>query len=305
MFDQLRGMAIYATVADAGSFSGAAQRMGMSASVVSYHVTALERFVDTPLIYRTTRKLSFTAAGERLAAAARAMVQAAEAGIGDIGQQSANPTGRLNIIAPAILQYSRFVTRTATFIRHHTKVEIAMSFDDTPRDLVGDGFDLGFRLGPLPDSALIARKLVDGRMKLCVAPQYLRAHPDPQGPGDLEAMELIGMVDASARISLKNSAMQGASADLHPRHRISVNSGFAARRIAEEGGGLVLLPDFFVHEALLANHLVEVLPQWDAADYSIYALWPPNVGTNHLRAAYLDFVAAIATTGPESDRVMT
>ncbi len=304
MISQLRPLAIFAHVADAGSFQAAAIRLGMSASVVSYHVTSLEKYLDTPLIYRTTRRLSLTDAGQKLAISARAMLREAEGGFGQLGQQSTNPTGSLRIIAPAILQYSRFVTRASTYIKHHPNVDISMSFTDLDNELVADGFDLGFRLGPLADSSLISRKLVDGQMTLCAAQSYLNQAGEILSPADLSGLELLGTTVAADPIALQSAAAGHPIATVKMTRRIRVDSGFAARRMAEEGAGVVLLPDFSVRESMKAGHLVEILPDWQAPAYGIHALWPPNIGTNHLRDTFLKFIAQIAKAGPERDRFM-
>ncbi len=299
--DHLRALAVFAGVADAGSFAAAAKRLGISASVVSYHVTALERHLDTPLIYRTTRKLSLTAAGNKLAASARAMLREAEEGFGEIGFESASPTGSLKITAPAILQYSRFITRFSTFIEHHGKIEISMSFTDNRTDIVEDGYDLGFRLGQLEDSSLMSRKLADGRLLLCASPNYLAAKQKMAGPADLDRLEMIRIAGLPARVTLKAMGRNQKEHEVKLAHRISVDSGFAARRMAEEGCGVVLLPDFFVREAMEKGELVEVLPRWQAPLYGIYAIWPPNTGTNYLRTSFLNFIAEIAKTEPAAD----
>jgi len=302
MFDHLRALAVFANVAEAGSFRAAAKQLGITASVVSHHVTALERHLDTPLIYRTTRKLSLTAEGRDLARSARAMLDAAEEGVGRIGHQGPNPVGSLKITAPAILQHARFVTRVSTFAKHYSKVDVSLTFTDRRLNMVEEGFDLALRVGWLDDSSLMARKLADGHLVLCAAPDYLTANPGIEIPDDLGRLEMINLVGTTTTIELVPMS-GGAGRSIPMRHRIRVDSGFTARRMAEEGCGLVVLPDFFVHAALADGRLVEILPGWRAPDYAIYAVWPPNRGTHLLRTQFVDFVAGIARTGPEADRV--
>ncbi len=304
MLDHLRGLAVFATVADAGSFRAAAKRLGLSASVISHHVTGLERHLDTPLIYRTTRKLSLTDAGQQLAISANAMLKAADEGFSEIGHQSANPTGTLKITAPAILQYARFVTRVSTFIKHHPKVDISLTFTDRRINIVEEGMDLSFRVGKLEDSSMIARKLADGRLHVCASPSYLMERPELKTPDDLPTLELIDLVGVHPTVELTSRNKQQDVRTVQIPHRISVDSGFAARRMAEEGCGVIVMPDFFVRDALNAGRLVELLPEWQAPTYGIYALWPPNSGTNHLRTSFLDFVAAIAKTEADTDHTM-
>jgi len=305
MLNHLRALAVFSKVAELGSFRAASKQLGISASVVSHHVTVLEAHLDTPLIYRTTRKLSLTAAGEQLAGSARKMLMAAEEGFGAIYRQSPELKGSLKITAPAILQYARFVTRIATILKQHPKVEISISFSDKRSNLVEEGYDLGFRVGLLEDSSMIARKLADGRLMLCASADYLAAHDIVKRPKDLEKMQLIDLAGVRTEIVLTPKADNPVT-NRHGQlvrvpHRISLDSGFAVRRMAEEGLGVMMLPDFFVHEAIDAGRLVEVLPDWQAPSIGIYAIWPPNAGRNHVRNALLKYVAAIANTEPEMD----
>jgi len=301
MHNQLRALAVFARVAEAGSFRAASKRLGLSASVVSHHVTSLERYLDTPLIYRSTRRLSLTDAGKRLAASAHAMVKAAEEGFDDIGFQSPNPRGSLKITVPAILQYARFVTRISTFIKSNAKVEISINFSDRRSNIVEDGFDLGIRVGRLEDSSLISRKLADGFLCVCASPDYLAARQKIQNPEDMADLELIDVIGVTKHITLTSTNPESRPFIARLPHRISVDSGFAARRMAMEGCGVVMLPDFFVRQALEDGQLVEVLPRWRAPSFGIFAVWPANSGTNHIRANFLNYIAAIAKSEPEAD----
>lgn len=301
MLDHLRAMAVFATVAETGSFSGAARKLGLSASVVSHHVTVLERHLDTPLLYRTTRRLSLTDAGRKLAGSANDMLAAAEQGFGLIGQQSDSPTGSLKITAPAVLQYARFITRLSTFAKHFPRVEISISFSDRRLNLVAEGYDLAFRIGELEDSTLIARKLVDGQQVLCASPGYLKAAGAPTQPADLTRLEMIA--GPSPRLELQSREGR-AKRTVRIPHRLSVDSGFAAMRMAEEGCGVAMLPDFLARKSIDSGTLVEVLPEWRLPSFGIHAVWPDNPGTHALRTRLVDFVALIARTDGTTDREM-
>lgn len=293
MLDHLRALAVFATVAEAGSFRGAARQLGISASVVSHHVTALERHLDTPLIYRSTRKLSLTDAGKRLAVSAGAMLEAAREGYQAIGQATDSPAGSLRITAPAAFQYALFVKRVAEFMKQHPRVEITINFSDRWLNLVEEGFDLAFRIGPLKDSSLKARKLVDGRQYLCASPDYLKATGTPRTPADLDALEMIGFAGRSYTLSLSGSKTTARRLNLRMPSRLTVDSGFAAMRLAEEGCGITVLPDFLARAPLEEGRLVEVLPDWHVPSFGIYAVWPDNPGTNALRTRFIDFIAEI------------
>ena len=115
MLDQLRQIAIFAKTVDHGSFRGAARSLRLSPSVVSHHVTQLEKRLGTPLLYRSTRKLSVTPDGERLLSAAQDMIEAAETGLQDVSNQSHQPSGVLRVTVPAVLTQSRLTNQMAAF----------------------------------------------------------------------------------------------------------------------------------------------------------------------------------------------
>lgn len=304
MLDHLRALAVFSKVAEAGSFRAAARQLGISASVVSHHVTSLERFLDTPLIYRSTRKLSLTAAGQQLSHSAASMLDAAQEGFGRISRHSASPTGSLRITAPAILQYARFVTRVSTFMKHYPKVEMSINFSDRQHNIVEEGLDLALRIGWLQDSSLKSRKLADGGLMMCASPDYLQGKPLPCGPEDLGQLDIVNLVGTPTTLRLQPRGANTGEKTVRMSHRITVDSGFAAKRMAVEGCGLVMLPDFFLRDSVADGSLVEVLPEWRAPTFGIYAVWPDNPGTNALRTLFVDYIALIAKTGEETDRRM-
>ncbi|MEX3008018.1 LysR family transcriptional regulator [Hoeflea sp. TYP-13] len=293
MLDHLRAMAVFSKVAEAGSFRAAAKQLGISASVVSHHITALERHLDTPLIYRSTRKLSLTADGRQLAVSAQAMLRAAEEGYEAIGHKAASPVGSLTVTAPAVFQYAQFVKRVAEFMKRYPTVEVSINFSDRWRNLVEEGFDLAFRIGPLRDSSLKARKLVDGRQFLCASPVYLKDKGEIRKPSDLESLEAISLAGRPTAIRLTGKERGAQRQQVRVPHRLTVDSGFAARRLAEEGCGVTILPDFLARQPIAAGALVEVLPDWSVPTFGIYAVWPDNPGTNTLRTLFVDFISEI------------
>lgn len=304
MLDHLRALAVFAKVAEAGSFRAAAKQLGISASVASHHVTSLERYLDTPLIYRSTRKLSLTTAGRQLAGSAHAMLSAAEEGFGQIGLKGASPRGRLVVTAPAVFQYARFVTRVSTFMKHHPKVEIAITFTDRLINIVEEGIDLAFRIGSLKDSSLLSRKLADGKSVLCAAPDYLSGKQPVETPAGLEDLEQIRIQGFPAGIELSSRFGKPAKVTVRMPHRVTVDTGFAAKRMAEEGCGVAMLPDFLVRADIAEGRLVDVLADWSPPPFGIYAVWPDNPATNALRTLFVNYVGLIAKTEADTDRVM-
>lgn len=301
MIDQLRAMAVFAKVAEAGSFRGAADLLGLSPSVISHHVSALEKSLGVALVYRTTRKLSLTDEGERLARHAQAMLSAASEGLDGASQETPEVRGRLRITAPAVFQCGPFISMAHRFMQLHPNLELEIDFSDAPRDLVASGFDLALRIGWLPDSSLKARKFHTGTQLLCASPAYLETKPAVRTPDDLAALDLISVSSLVEDMQLTERA-SGRTTTVRAPHRLSVNSGYAALRFAEEGAGLARIPLFLALDALNAGRLREVLPGWSLPDPSFYAVWPANAGSRSLTRFFVDFLASEIKANPPARR---
>ena len=190
MLDQLRQIAIFAKTVDHGSFRAAARSLRLSPSVLSHHVTQLEQSLGTALIYRSTRKLSLTPDGERLLTAARAMLDAAEAGLQEVSNQRQQPSGMLRVTVPAVLAQSELVDRMANFATGYPNVRLSLDFSDVRRELIGDGFDVAIRMGWLEDSSLKARKLFDVDRRLVAAMCYLETRAGSSHAGGTHRLGL-------------------------------------------------------------------------------------------------------------------
>jgi DNA-binding transcriptional LysR family regulator len=183
VLDQLRSLAVFAKVAELGSFRAAARALALSPSVVSHHVGELERRLALPLLYRSTRSIALTPDGEQLVAAAREMVDAAARGLDAVSGRSAAPSGALRLTAPAFLAGTGLSRHLAAFSSKHPNVRLTVSFTDAPRDLLRDGLDLALRIGKLADSTHRTRKLAEMRRVLVASPRYAAARRPPASLG--------------------------------------------------------------------------------------------------------------------------
>ncbi len=290
MLDQLRQIAIFAKTIDHGSFRAAARALHLSPSVVSHHVSQLERQLGTALIYRSTRKLSLTPDGECLLAAARAMIEAAESGLQAVSNQTQQPSGVLRVTAPAVLAQSKLVDQLAAFAIAHPYVRLSLDFSDVRRELIGDGFDVAIRMGWLKDSSLVARKLFDVRRRLVAAQTYFESRPDPVSPGDLSDWDWLEL----APVWLKKPEFRKAAQRVvvsRPTPRISVNDAHALYGLTRSGAGLAIIPEFLVEADVTAGTLRYVLPDWSVSPVGVFAVWPPNAPRDGLVKHFVEFLA--------------
>lgn len=291
MLDQFRQIAFFATTVDHGSFRAAARALRLSPSVVSHHVTQLEQTLGTALIYRTTRKLSLTPDGERLLAAARTMMAAAEAGLQDVSHQPQQLSGKLRVTLPAVLAQSELVDRISEFAIAFANARLSLDFSDVRRELIGDGFDVAIRMGWLEDSSLMARKLFDVERRLVAATHYLDSRPEPASPedlGDWDWLELAPVWHKKPEFSNGSKRV----AIMRPESRISVNDAQALHRLTCQGAGLAIIPDFLTEEAISSGRLQVVLPEWTVAAVGVFAVWPSNAPRDGLVKRFVEFLAS-------------
>jgi DNA-binding transcriptional LysR family regulator len=289
--DKLTGMAVFARVVEAQSFTAAATQLGMSKSAVSKALSGLEDRLGARLLNRTTRRLSLTEVGRAYyERSARILAEAEEAELAVTRLQAA-PRGTLRINAPVSFGILHLGPALAEFMARYPELKVEIEFTDRFVDLIEEGFDLAVRIASLPDSSLIARKLADNQMAVCAAPSYWERRGRPATPHDLGHHDCITyayhanpnewpFVDASGR---RIGVRVGGS--------LRTNNGDVSLRAALAGLGVVLLPRFICGPHLGAGRLEPVLESWMPPPSGIFALYPHN---RHLSAkvrAFVDFLA--------------
>ncbi len=288
MIDDLRALAIFAKVVEAGSFRSAANELKLSPSVVSHHVAQLEERLGVALLYRSTRQLSLTFEGKILFASAKSMLLAAESGLNSIAHQTSEPSGKLTLTVPALLTRSSLVKDIATFVKTFPKIALSISFSDIQQDVIREGIDLAIRIGDLKDSALKSKRLFDLKRKLVVSPDFMINHETPHSPKDLIQWDWIGLKMRANTKTLINQSGKTFSIDFEPR--IIADSVDAVCQLAIAGLGLATPPSFLVAEDISQGRLVEPLPDWHAEPLPVYAVWPPNVTKESLTFKLIAFL---------------
>ena len=284
-----------------GSFTAAAQRLGVSKAAMSQRIADLERAAGVPLVLRTTRSVRLTEAGQQLADAtgsAFAQISTAFAGIKDL---AAMPRGRLRVTAPVALARQQIVPRLPAFLRAHPEVRIELDLSDRLVPLAQEGYDLAIRHSPAPPDTHVAWTLCATRSLLVASRAYLRRRGTPAEPADLAQHDCLHYLRpgeppawqlapvAAASASASSSASAAAAAEMAvtvavaQKITVPVSGCFAAnnsealREAALAGLGIALLPDFSAQAALRAGKLVAVLPAWQPVGSfgeQLYAIRP-------------------------------
>jgi DNA-binding transcriptional LysR family regulator len=263
---------VFSHVVEHGSFTAAAQQLGLPKSSVSRSVTALERALGVRLLQRTTRALSLTDAGRTYYQQVRPALASLSDSAAAVRDRGSEPTGRVRVSVPSDSQeiISRYVAR---FKKEHPRVQVDVSFSSRHVDLVAEGFDLALRAGALKDSSLVARKVMDGDLALYAAPSYLRRHKAPATPRDLEAHECIGMHSPTGRGTWTLTGPGGLETPVEVVFGVSCDHLQFAVRCAINGLGIVLAPEVIAGGFAKAE-LVRVLPQWRRVGVSVNIVSP-------------------------------
>lgn len=271
--DDLKRMAVFASVVQHGSMSGAARALGMSPSAVSQQVRLLEREGGVTLLHRSTRQLALTEAGQRVHAQCAAMCAAADQARAELAASREAPSGELRL--SATVGFARHVAPAlGPLLAAHPSLHLRLLVDDAPIDLINARIDLAVRFGRLADSTWAARRLGTLEWWLCASPEWLVQHGQPESPDALLAHTWLGFAREGNGLMLDLQGPDGATRSLRVEPRIVSNNQLSIQQMCEAGLGLALLGSLDVQDALQAGRLVRLLPQWGLGTLGIWAVTP-------------------------------
>ncbi|OQS09579.1 LysR family transcriptional regulator [Chromobacterium violaceum] len=273
----LEAWAIFAKVAECGSFARAADELALSQATVSKAVTRLEARMKTTLLHRTSRRLALTAAGDAALERAARILAEGEAVEADVAEQSGSLRGRVRVAAPMSFGISHLAPLLPEFMAHHPEVELDFHFSDEQVDLVAQRMDLALRIASPADSSLLARRLCAVRILLVGAPGYFERHGRPEHPSELARHRALQYSNAPGRHWRFRHAEEGEFA-LEAPSPLRVNNAEALTPALRAGLGLALQPEFLVWEDLRAGRLETAMAGWEVDPIALYILTPPGRG---------------------------
>jgi DNA-binding transcriptional LysR family regulator len=263
------GLDEFVAVAETGQFTAAAERLGVSSSHVSRQVARLEERLQTRLLYRNTRKVTLSEAGQTFLQHCRRLQDAREEALRAVSDLSAEPKGLLRMTC-AVAYGERFVVPLVNeFMAQFAQLRVEVELSNRQLDLFHEGFDLAIRLGRLSDSRLVATRLAPRVMYLCATPDYLARHGTPQNVAELAQHNCL--VGSSDQWSFLEDGRE-------TQHRVQgnwrCNSGQAVLDAALRGFGLCQLPDYYVLEHLRSGRLISLLEVHQPPNTGVWALYP-------------------------------
>jgi DNA-binding transcriptional LysR family regulator len=266
--DRWAGLDAFMAVAELGSFTAGAGRLGQSISHISREVGRLEARVGKRLFTRTTRRVTLTADGLLLQARGRQLIDAREDAYDAVAGSTEALEGNIRLTCPVAYGETEVVPAVNEFLVLHPKVTIEIELTNAIVDLIGQGFDVAIRVGNVNDARLRSERLGSRGLHLCASPDYWAQAGVPGTIADLRRHRcLIGSAERW------HFAVNGRDVQMKPRASYRCNSGFAVVDAALKGVGICQLPDFYVAEHLASGALVEVLSAERIRDQGIWALY--------------------------------
>lgn len=289
--DRLAVLQTYVAVAETGSFTTAAERLGLSRAMASRHVQTLEDRLGVRLLQRTTRRVNTTQAGTLYLDRARRLLADFDEAETEVRGERASPRGTLRVNAPVSFGRTHLAATLPPFLARHPGLTVELTVNDRVVDLIEEGYDVAVRIGRLADSTLVARRLATIAVRLAASPGYLATRGTPAEPADLERHAWLGYTYSSGHATPRLVHGDGREAALRATGPLLANNGDILAEIAAGGAGIALQPDFILGPYLADGRLVPVLPDWRAPDLGIYAV---HHQSRHVAAKVRSFVEHLA-----------
>ena len=283
-------------LAQQGSYTAAAQRLGVSKAAMSQRISELERAAGVPLVQRTTRSVRLTEAGERLVQGLREPFERIAQSFASVRDLAALPAGLVRVTAPVAFARQQLVPRVPDFLREHPGVRLELELSDRLSALATEGFDLAIRHTAAPPDTHVAWTLCRTRSVLVASRAYLRRRGTPATPAELAQHDCLHYPRAQETPAwhfepLKARASNASRLTVPVSGCFGANNSEALRDAAIAGLGIALLPDFSAQAALRAGKLVEVLPDWTPVGSFSDRLYAIRPYASHVPRAVSLFVA--------------
>lgn len=288
-------------LAQQGSFTAAAARLGVSKAAMSQRIAELERAARVPLVQRTTRSVRLTEAGQRLVDETRASFDQIEHSFAQVRDLAGVPSGLLRVTAPVAFARQQLAPRLADFLREYPDVRLELDMSDRLSTLATEGYDLAIRHTARPPDTHVAWTLCSTHSVLVASKAYLRRAETPQTPADLQTHNCLHYLRAQdtptwtlQRVLPKaKEKADHESITVPVTGQLAANNSEALREAALTGLGIALLPDFSAQASLQQGKLVQVLPDWQpvsAFAEQLYAIRPYSPHVPRAVTAFVDYL---------------
>lgn len=280
------------------SFSAAARALELPKSSISRAVTRLEKELGARLFQRTTREVTLTDTGTALQERCIDILYRVGETLDYVGGLRATPRGRLNVTAGIGFGVNVLSELLPRFIERYPEVNVCVDLTSQAVDLVAEGVDLAIRMGPMPPSQAVAKRLGSIRRYLCAAPSYLGKHGSPRSVADLGKHDAIEMpaINGRPRIwTFSNSKHR--TAKIEPRPRIIVNDPLTIHRLVANGAGIGCVSGYLCTPDFKTGRLIHLLSEWTLPSVKVSVVFPSHRELVPAVRAFVDFIKNASQPG--------
>ena len=302
--DRFEALDTFVRVVEAGSISGAADRMGVAKSAVSRRLADLEQHLGVQLLRRTTRRMDITTTGRSLyERAVRLLADLQETELA-VSTEHGALSGSLRVAAPLSFGLRHLSGAIEDFLRLHPDVQFDLDFNDRQVDILQESFDVAIRIAELDDSSLIARRIAPIHTTLIASPAYLERYGTPRTPAELERHHCLVYTNLPDPALWDYRDKNGEPGRVRVNAVLKANNGDFLRSMAAAGRGIAQQPTFICHEAIEQGELVPVLGDYRWRSVNAYAVYPQTRHLSQRVRAFVDFLAERFAGVPYWDRCL-
>ncbi|MFI5408030.1 LysR family transcriptional regulator [Kaistia sp. UC242_56] len=293
----INSLQMFEKVASLKSFTAAARALGMPKSNVSRAIARLEAQLGTRLFQRTTRDVVLTPTGQALLERSTDIIANLSDALDYVRSLAGQPRGLLKISAGVGFGVNVLAEQLPGFLLLYPDIEISLDLDSRPADLVAQAVDVAVRMGPLPDSGMVAVKLGEIRRYLCAAPSYLERRGRPSSIDHLAGHETIDMPGPDGRARPWTFSRGKETVRVEVKPRLSVNEALTIHRLVANGAGLGLLSGYICAPQILAGQLVDILPDWSPPAVEVNLVFPSRRELSPVVRAFVDYMKEVSRPG--------
>jgi len=290
--DRLAALELFVRVVDTGSFSAVARDQGIGQPAVSKAVVQLETWLGVSLLLRSTRSVVPTEAGRLFYERARRTIEEAEEAVLAARGSTCGLSGKLRVSTSVCFGRLHVIPHLSGFLTEHPDLEVELVLDDRQVDLVNEGIDVALRMGPMPDSNMIARRLAEGRRLVVATPAYLQRHGAPMSPAELADHEAVLYSGRPGWTSWTfRKAAETVTVELQGRLKMTAAEGL--REAVNRDLGFTIASEWNFWPELKAGKVVALLEDWDLPSTHLSAVYPTGRLASTKARAFASFVERI------------
>ena len=284
----------FITVCDTGSFTAAAEQLGVAKSALSEHITRLEKDLGVQLLARSTRKLKITETGQTVLNAARLAIEQLHSTVQTVQEAHHQLAGKIRLTSSLDYSNCMLTRQLAVFSKRHPNIDIELIAGDEQYDLLSSQLDLSIRIGFLTDSSHKATRIGQMKQKLVASPAYLMQHGTPTTPADIAQHRWLTLtVLPNTQWTFTRGELQQT---IRPSGLLRANATFVVYQWLLLGMGMSVMPDYQLQADIDAGFLIELSPDWHLPDGGIFAVYPANKHLPQRVRALIDFLQSASTS---------